>query len=285
MIWLHTPQMVQSHLQKWIPFDSPPKDTQMIKSSASRMVVKAPLDDNRTVFIKRYRIQSFGHMLVSLFHASKARREFLATQMAQVKGISVATVLAAAEQRVTGFLRESYLVLEAIEPSKSLEELLTKDFATWEKKAQQDFLSQLCRYLVEVQEKGFKHDDFRSDHILIRQSPGIQQEFALIDLDGAKDYGAPLHRDAIIHNLVQLNRSLWREVPTPWQRLQFLREFTKVHPRLKNETVSRLWHEVAFLSALRKSRVAPPLRLAYRICFHFTGKIPESLRPWLKKKA
>jgi hypothetical protein len=83
--------------------------------------------------------------------------------------------------------------------------------------------------------------------------------------------------------MVQINRSTWGLGLSAWDRLRFLREFIKVHPRLGHYRAGPLWRRIALESALRRKKSPPFVRLQLRARDEFDDKIPEALRRVLKE--
>ncbi len=275
--WLVPSQETQEMLEEVIPLREPPTSGKEVKRSRSRLVVQQFLRDGRSVYLKRYKVKTPGRKAASLVHPSKVKREYTVSQAALERGLPVAPVIGAAEIRQSGFLVESYIAHEAVEPSISLQELLENPTADLGPLSRKELLAAVAHLLVTVQQKGLEHDDLKSHHILLRRPLEKPPQFVLIDLDGARLHSGPLGLGAILNNLAQLNRSLWKKVPAPAERLQFLRELIRVHPRLEEQGVGRLWRRVAVLSALRRKKISRAERLRYRLQFELGGQIPREL--------
>jgi len=282
--WLVPSKHERELLEPFVPFGPDTEGREEIKRSRSRLVIRQQLADGRSVYLKRYWVKTRGRKAASLFHASKVKREYAVSRAAFDLGLPVARVVGGAEIRRGGFLVESYIAHEAVEPSVPLQALVQNPDADLGPLSRRDLLAALARFLLSIQIKGLEHNDLQSDHVLVRCPLSNPPEFALIDLDGARLHSTPLGLAAIVNNLVQLNRSLWGKVPLPQERLQFLRELIKVHPRLKEQGVARLWRRVAVLSALRREKRSYPKRLFYRSQFELRGQIPGQLQRILKKE-
>jgi len=265
------------------PFERPPEGAEVAKTSRSRFVIRIEWAAGQAVYIKRYRLLDWKRRAASWIHASKVRRERELTEEALRRGIAVPRAMATLEIRRGGRLVESYLVQEAIEPAVSLEALLRQSPRLKPWAEPERFRAALIRFLIGIQQKGFKHEDLRADHILIRESAADPPGFVLIDLDGARLQNGPLGLSQIVHNLVQLNRSTWGLGLSAWDRLRFLREFIKVHPRLGHYRAGPLWRRIALESALRRKKSPPLERLRLRTRYEFQGKIPEALSRVLKE--
>jgi hypothetical protein len=270
-----------SDLEKWygkvIPFDAVPEGAEEIKRSRSRLVVRMPGPDGHPVYIKRYKIRTTVRQYASLLHHSKSRREISVHQAAEQQGIPVAPVVLGLDIRHNGILRESYLVQKEIPEAVAIQDwIISENFDP------DMLIPKLARFLVDVQQKGFYHDDLRTDHILLRWKEKNHPEFFLIDLDNARLHNGPLGFEDIVNNLVQLNRSLFDTPLHPWLLLQFLREFTRVHPRLESRHPGPLWRRISFFSGLRKARPNPMRETWYRLQYEMTGDIPEPIKKILK---
>lgn len=266
------------------PFEHPPEGAGVAKISRSRFVIRIEWAPGQAVYIKRYRLLDWKRRAASWVHSSKVRRERELTEGAVRRGISVPRAMATLEIRRGGRLVESYLVQEAIEPAVSLETLLRRSLHLEPLTEPDRFRAALIRFLTGIQQKGFKHEDLRIDHILIREPVSDSPVFVLIDLDGAKLSNGPLGLSRIVQNLVQLNRSTWGSGLSAWDRLRFLREFIKVHPRLGHYRAGPLWRRIAVESALRRKKSPSLERLRLRSRYEFNGKIPEALSRMLKEE-
>lgn len=281
--WQVPSQSEQELLEALVPFREPPEGAEEIKRSRSRLVVRVRLKNGRSAYLKRYRVKGWARQAASLLHPSKVKREYTICQEAKKRGLPVAPVIGAAEVQQSGFLVESYIAHEAVEPAVSLQELLRNPAADLAPLGREGLLKALAHFLVFMQENGVEHADLQSSHILVRLPIQLPPEFVLIDLDGARLHEGSLGREAVIRHLVQLNRSLWGKAPTPPERLQFLRELIKVHPRLVGLGARRLWYRVAFLSALRWGKKSRIERTFYSWKFIFSDRLPPHLRHILKE--
>ena len=254
-----------------------------IKRSPTRLVLRTRLADGASVYIKRYLQTNWGRRIASRVHPSKARREYEVTLAALDRDIPAAPALAAAEVWDRGFLVENYIVLEAVEPAVSLGQALGETSPVAGGMTRGELLQVLARFLVSIQQKGFNHDDLRCDHILVRRPADRPPEFVLIDLDGARIHRGPLGFSQIVHNLVQLNRSTWGMAPTPAERLQFLRELIRVHPRLSDCRAPALWRRIAALSAIRRRKGSSGRQWLRRARFELFGQLSGKVQRTLKE--
>lgn len=275
----------QKLLEPLVPYGEPPSGARVVKQSRTRKVLRATLADNRAVYIKRYKIGSIPRRIASLVHTSKARREFQVNMEAERRQVPVARVLGGVEVEKNLTIRENYLIHEAVEPACDLKEYCQRFEKVSESEPLAELRRSLVRFLVEVQGKGFKHDDFRADHILVCDGDDSESglQFVLIDLDNAAFRNGPLGYDDIVHNLVQLNRSLWGKWPSLWERLKFLREFIRVHPRLCNQSTLELWTRIAVLSVQRRRKDPWPIQVLDSARFEMTGKMPPHFRKDMRK--
>jgi len=280
--WLVPSRREQELLEALIPFDDLPENAREIKRSRSRRVLQVRLKDGRSAYLKRYRVKSRPRQAASLFHPSKARREYTVCREARRRGLPVAAAVGAAEVRRHGFLLESYIAHEAVEPAVPLQELLRSPQADLGPLSRKALLKALAGFVASIQQSGIEHDDLQSSHILVRLPIQPSPQFTLIDMDGARLHPGPLDRREVIRHLAQLNRSLWGKAPTPRERLQFLRELIKVHPQLKGVRAKPLWERIALLSALRWGRKSRVEQEFYAWKFIFSGRFPPHLRQILK---
>lgn len=278
IIWLGESETGRSLLPSIIPFEKLPLGAELIKQAPTRIVVRVTLPDGRAAFVKRYRLKSCFHRMASWVHASKARREYQVSLQAAEAGIPVAPVLGAAEVYHRGLLFESYVIQESVEPARSLLQLLRHGVL---KERSEDFRrisGNLAGFTVFAHDHGFLHDDFRTDHILLKKFTEDSPEFILIDLDNSRLLKRPLTRKEVLQNLVQLNRSLWKDPPGPLSRMRFLRTLIRIHSGLRGCNPRVLFRQVFVCSAIREYRLPFWRRIPEWIRFQVTGQIPEQLR-------
>jgi hypothetical protein len=287
--WYGAREEDQALLEPLVPFRGTPPGGEISKRSRSRLGYRVPLEDGRAIYIKRYKVTGLRRRSAALAGPSKARREYNVSVWAEKRGLPVARVLGGADVYSHGRLRESYIAHEAFEPALTLEDITR----AWNREASSGDRDQLRRdvaaMLVGVQQKGLEHVDLRAEHILVRQTEEGPAELCLIDLDNARRHRSPLGFSAIVRNLVQINRSMWYPQVSPFERLKFLREYIKVHPRLSNANTRDLWKRIAALSAIRKRKgprsmrfLVRGIRLWDRTRFELTGTISSGLRKRLK---
>ena len=104
------------------------------------------------LFLKRYKIRKFKERFKYLAVPSKAHKEWLMGRQALRKGIPTPIPLAIAERRRGRFLRDSFLITQAIVPSSPLIELIPDG-------KQKILLSRAARLIRETHEAGLFHQD------------------------------------------------------------------------------------------------------------------------------
>ncbi len=140
------------------------------------------------LFLKRYKIRDFKERLKYLAVLSKARREWEMAHFALRKGIATPVPLAMAERRTGRFLRDAFLITQAIVPSSPFIELFPKG-------GNGDLLVRAARLIRGAHEVGFFHQDLHAGNILVGSA---KKQLYLIDL----------HRSRFVRNLSK-RRRLW----------------------------------------------------------------------------
>jgi tRNA A-37 threonylcarbamoyl transferase component Bud32 len=149
------------------------------------------------LFLKRYKIRGLKEQLKYLVVPSKARKEWLMARQALRKGISTPVPLAMAERRTGRFLRDAFLITQAIIPSSPLIELIPDG-------KQKTLLSQTAQLIRKAHEAGLFHQDLHAGNILVGSK---KKRLYLIDLHRSK-FVRSLSKRRRLWNLAQFFYSL-----------------------------------------------------------------------------
>jgi hypothetical protein len=200
-----------------------------VKRSHTRCVLALAIEGTGgalvRAFAKRYRAREFFSRAASLFHPSKARREWEAGRELLRRGVPTAEPLLWAEKRRCGVRTESYLVTRALAGAVPFRRLWNS-LAT--PSSRRDWLEILARFLRENHEKGFAHDDLRADHVLVVPAcppRSAAPQFYFIDLDNSR-IAPSVSRYRRVHNFFQFLRSLGSKPPTSEEIDVFLRAYS-----------------------------------------------------------
>lgn len=161
-----------------------PQGFEPAKRSRSRLVIATEVRGER-LFVKRAMARTWRHRISALVQGSKLRREWHTARRFLAAGVNVPVPIFLAEApRWT-----SYLATRAFPQEwESLDVRFARegiDDAT---------LEELARYTRWLHALPAYHDDYRTEHIHRTDAPGDappQEQFALLDLDGAHAGAAP----------------------------------------------------------------------------------------------
>ena len=171
-----------------IPWDEPDELAnvceRVVKASRSRKVVKlaaghfaAPVE----VYVKRYNFRNWYGRLLRTGRKTRACEEFDLGWRLLRKGIKTPRPVWLAEAK-GAFSQFSMLATEALPEAESAVERWTRCLF---EKQQRDLMTALGRFVAQIHDAGFYHDDFKAGHLLIfPRRPSAPEEFYMIDLLG-----------------------------------------------------------------------------------------------------
>jgi tRNA A-37 threonylcarbamoyl transferase component Bud32 len=148
-------------------------------------------------FLKKYKTRGVGERLKYFFVPSKAHKEWVVARRALSKGIVTPTPLAMAERRKRGFLKDAFLVTQAISPSSPLIELIPEG-------GHEDLLIRAAWLIRGAHEAGLFHQDLHAGNILVG---GKEKKVYLIDLHRSR-FMKSVSKQRRLWNLAQFFYSL-----------------------------------------------------------------------------
>jgi len=167
------------------------------------------------LFLKRYKIRGFKERLKYLAVPSKARREWEIARRALRKGIPTSMPLAMAERRTGRFLRDAFLITQAIIPSSPLIELFPEG-------GHGDLLAYAARLIKGMHDAGLFHQDLHAGNILVESK---EKELYIIDLHRSR-FVRRLSKQRRLWNLAQFFYSLKGSL-SPEDKEAFLQQYDK----------------------------------------------------------
>ena len=249
--------------------------SERVKGDPSRIVVRrevgTPAGGGAVAYFKCYRPRNGWVAFRQFWLPGKAVREYKLGHRCFERGIPTARPLACAEVRQGLAFKTGHLILEEIPEARSVREMMLHSGG-------EVSVNRLARLLGEwvarIHARGFYHDDFRCDHILLQRPEDGTPSFSVIDLDGCKILGemSPYRR---VKNLAQLLRSLPKDKVPPAALLRFLAAYGRFSGVSRMEL--RRWaREAALISRLRKARIPKVLILV--------AWLRERLRPSVRSR-
>lgn len=188
-----------------------------------------------TVFVKRYKSRSPGDVCKHLVVPSKARSEWNALQLFERVGLPCPRPLAFFEQRSLGRLRDSALVVEALDGAVPLLEYVDAPARDLPVAGAVALARDLARYVRRMHDAGIMHRDLHGGNILVQAAAEGVPRLFFIDLHRA------LHLPGLSgwmrrRDLAQLCNSL--AVRTS-QKIRFLQEYCRAGTGLDARAMQR----------------------------------------------
>jgi tRNA A-37 threonylcarbamoyl transferase component Bud32 len=174
--------------------DNPPQKS--LKESLVR-TISICSGPHGELLLKRYKIRGLTEGLKYLVVPSKARKEWQMAHRAVRKGIPTPLPLAMAERRKKRFLRDAFLITQAIVPSRPLIELIPEG-------RQEDLFFRTARLFRGAHEAGLFHQDLHAGNILVGMG---EKELYLIDLHRSR-FTRSVSKHRRLWNLAQFFYSL-----------------------------------------------------------------------------
>ncbi|UCC66328.1 MAG: hypothetical protein JSW32_05465 [Deltaproteobacteria bacterium] len=223
--------------EKWLPpslLDAPEEFLQknpphkIVKESLIRaaLIISGPKGD---LFLKRYKIRGLREGLKYFVAPSKAQTEWVMTRLVLRRGIPTPLPLAIGERRERGYLKEAFLISQAISPSLPLIELIHEG-------GQEGYIFNAARLIRRIHEAGIFHKDLHAGNILVQREEG---ELYLIDL----------HRSQTLRRISERRRV--------WNLAQFLYSVKGSLSAEDREAFLRLYDEdgETFKGGIKKAQI------------------------------
>lgn len=217
------------------------QEGQVYREVKRRKTIKFTLD-NKTYFAKLFWGVSVAEILKSLIKGQKpvvdASHEYKALMMLNPLGIHVPKVVAYDTKGCNPLTRRSFIVMEAIEPSISLEDYLHQ----WNDKplAQRRLLIEKVASITRVlHAKGIQHRDLYICHFLLKEN--TLSDLSLIDLHRAR-FKNPLPYSWKVKDLSALYFSVLSSPLTKRDYYRFLRVYTQ--KPLREVLAQPFWNKV-----------------------------------------
>lgn len=206
--------------------DPQARDWACVKRNARREVWRATLA-GRTFYLKYYRCR-FSDRVKELLRGAACRIEWNGGLYALRHGIPAVRPVA-----YTGHVAyrggASLLITEGVEHVRGLNEfwrlLRADDDPHRRREDTHQLIDRLAEMIARAHQAGFEHLDMHAANILVQTVGPRRYRTLLVDLQCAR-LGVPVHDEAIVRNLAQLNQ-WFRKEATIGDRLRFLRAYLR----------------------------------------------------------
>ena len=159
------------------------------------------------VCVKEYNGRPLIHNLRNLFTWRPTVRSWYCANALSVRGIDVATHLAARLPRNPLSSRSSYVIAAEIEEAKGFRDFVSANFANSEATAsRRAFAAAVGRHFQRLHRMGVFHRDLKTTNILVVGEATGPWAFYVVDLDRVR-FGRSLSRRRRARNLAQINAS------------------------------------------------------------------------------
>ncbi len=206
----------------------------IVKQGPHRTVYRVQLDD-RSVYVKHYRVADARAMFSQWAQSSKSRREWDRAERAAAAAIPTIVPLALGEQRKAGLVFENYLITEGIDDVEPLDRFVQEIFPKLPVDRQQWIRLQLTNGLAELvaklHEAGVLHPDLHSGNVLVRLRESDAIELFLIDLQEANPAGRADWRRSR-KNLLAFGLFFFT-MARAIDRARFFRRYVELRPQLE----------------------------------------------------
>ncbi len=217
-----------------------PANSRMLKNGPGVAVTLFPSDQGGFV-VKHHRLHTWRRWGDSLLLGSPARRAWQGAQLLQSAGVAIPRPLAVVERCFAGIVRESFYVSEALLSQVPLNVYWRDRQAPWSWKRRRAFLRVLAEFFRTLHAAGLYVGDLKDENLFVEEQGDIHWKFYIVDLDRVAQH-QPLHRQRRLKNVIQLERTLGRNVRAS-ERLFFFYHYlgTPLPPRTqRRELVTQL---------------------------------------------
>ncbi len=174
----------------------------VLKDSRPRWAATLPVEEGKTLFIKKFRILSGLQGFKHLIRSSGAMREWRVSNFLSQERILTPTALGIFERREHGILKESFFITEGLDESENLIDFCKNRRGTSSQKKKGN---QILRLLAETTRKihdiGLFHRDFHGGNFLV--TDGDSPSLYIVDLHNAQKQRRVSHAKRL-WNLAQI---------------------------------------------------------------------------------
>ncbi len=163
--------------------------SEILKDSRTTKAGLTKLEDETTVFIKKYNYKGLKFGLKYLLRKARAFRAWQSAWALECCGVPTPVNIAAFSFRKFGWYKSAYLITEVMDNLIELLDFYREMVASTDLQVQ--YADEVTKMLSEIHEKGISHGDLKLSNIYVQKSDEVYS-FGLWDLDGTKFHGKPL---------------------------------------------------------------------------------------------
>lgn len=152
----------------------------------------------------------------------KGAIEFQTMLLAEQLHLSTSVPLGYGARYQHHFLKEAYLLIEALPEVRSFQQLFQTQYLSTSRTQKNQFISRLAQTIAQMHRVGILHPDFHAGNVLCAQD---LQKIWIIDLYNCKKI-APLQRQKTLQNLVIFNRT-FQLLASRTDRLRFFQKYSQ----------------------------------------------------------
>jgi len=187
-------------------------------------------DEKGRAYVKQFCYPHFWERMKDNFRLSRGLKAWLGGNGLGARGIASVRPLALVENRDWLGVKESLLLMEALDSSQEMDRYILKGFKDFN--AKMLFIRNFAQWLSSLHQKRIYHRDMKACNILVSENRETWN-FHLLDLEDIL-LDEKVNEKKLFKNLLQLNTST-PSLMTRTDRLRFFKAYQDQHPIIKNE--------------------------------------------------
>jgi tRNA A-37 threonylcarbamoyl transferase component Bud32 len=196
------------------------------RSALSRQILPGPEETARVV-VKETRCRGIGEVLKNAFRRPRGLASWRNGNGLRVRGVGVALPVAAAVHGGWPLRRGSWLLMEDLSGLERLDLFVLARYAgpldAPAREEKRSLVRAFGRFVGDLHRHGIYHGDLKAVNVFVREAPGGDPAFLLVDYDRVR-FAERLGRRRRIKNLAQLAASV-AVLITRTDRLRFYRAY------------------------------------------------------------
>ncbi len=202
------------------------KDSTIIKdSTTTSCLVFKPMGFEGSVFLKRFNVKGYFHILKNIFRNSRGKRVWKTANILIKNHIPTPEPLLFLEEKKSGITFKSYFFSRFLTSTTTLDRYISTTFIQLDAGRQSDIISMAASQIRFMHDNGIYHRDLKAKNILISTQPDNTIKLFFTDLDSAQILKNIAFKK-MARDIARLNCSfLDTTVVTKKHRLWFIRQY------------------------------------------------------------